>query len=61
MAEIATFERVLWGFSILLKWGLVGLFVFRKHYRSFPCFFHLRRAYGDTEPGALRELRCVGI
>lgn len=39
MAEIATFERVLWGLSILLKWGLVGLFVFRKHYRSFPCFF----------------------
>jgi hypothetical protein len=39
MAEIANFEKVLWGLSILLKWSLLGLFLFRKHYRTFPFFF----------------------
>jgi hypothetical protein len=39
MADIATFEKVLWGLSAFLKWGLLGLLVFRKHYRTFPFFF----------------------
>lgn len=39
MAEIANFEKVLWGLSVALKWGLLALFVFRKHYRTFPFFF----------------------
>lgn len=39
MAEIANFERVLWGVSFVFKWGLLALIVFRKHYRTFPFFF----------------------
>jgi hypothetical protein len=39
MAEITTFEWVLWGLSIVLKWGLLGIFFVRKHYRIFPFFF----------------------
>jgi hypothetical protein len=39
MAEIATFEKALWGLSVLLKWGLLGLLIYRKHYRTFPFFF----------------------
>jgi hypothetical protein len=39
MAGIATFERMLWGVSVALKWGLLVLFVFRKNYRTFPLFF----------------------
>lgn len=39
MAEIATFEKVLWGLTVALKWGLLALLVFRRHYRTFPFFF----------------------
>jgi hypothetical protein len=39
MAEIHTFERVLWGFTVFLKAALVILLLYRKNHRSFPFFF----------------------
>ncbi len=39
MAEIHTFERVLWGFTVFLKAALVILLLYRKNYRAFPLFF----------------------
>lgn len=39
MAEIHTFERVLWGFTVFLKAALVILLLYRKNYRAFPFFF----------------------
>jgi hypothetical protein len=39
MADIATYLKALWGVSVLLKWGLLGLLLIRKHYQVFPFFF----------------------
>lgn len=39
MAEILTFERVLWGFTVFLKAVLVVLLLYRKNHRAFPFFF----------------------
>jgi hypothetical protein len=39
MAEIATLEKVLWGLCVVLKWGLLTLCLYRRHYRTFPLFF----------------------
>src|SRR6266571_5759073 len=39
MAEIHAFERVLWGFTVFLKAGLVILLLYRKNHRAFPFFF----------------------
>lgn len=38
MSEIATLERVLWGFSFCLNFALVFLLLYRKNYRIYPCF-----------------------
>ncbi len=39
MAEILSFERVLWGFTVSLKAVLVVLLLYRKNHRAFPFFF----------------------
>jgi len=39
MAEILTFERVLWGLVVFLNAGLVFLLLYRKNHRVFPFFF----------------------
>jgi hypothetical protein len=39
MAEIATFERVLWGIIVFLKLTLFLLLIYRKNYRVYPCLF----------------------
>jgi hypothetical protein len=39
MAEILTFERMLWGLAVFLNAGLVFLLLYRKNHRVFPFFF----------------------
>jgi hypothetical protein len=39
MAEIATFEKALWGIIVFLKLALALLLIYRKNYRVYPCLF----------------------
>jgi len=39
MAEIVSFERVLWSLTVFLKAGLLVLLLYRRNYRAFPYFF----------------------
>jgi len=61
MAEIATLEKMLWGLSILLKWGLLGLLVARKHYRTFPFFFTYVLLTAVQSPVLLASYRTWGF
>ena len=38
MSEIGTLERVLWGLSFSFNLALVLLLLYRRSYRSYPCF-----------------------
>jgi hypothetical protein len=39
MAEIATFEKAVWGIIVFLKLALFLLLIYRKNYRVYPCLF----------------------
>lgn len=39
MAEIVSFEKVLWAITMLLATGLAALVVGRKNYKAYPLFF----------------------
>jgi hypothetical protein len=61
MAEIATYEKVLWGLSVFLKWGLLGLLVFRKHYRTYPFFFIYVLMTALQSPALFASYRMWGL
>src|ERR1700730_479658 len=39
MAEIASFEKALWGISVFLKVVLFSCLLYRKNHRTYPYFF----------------------